>query len=81
MILTGRPVRSDSLPAIPTAIAPDSVQPIGRSFQPVIARAAEDVGEQQRVASAMSSGAFFDLDVLGRLPVALQGQPLSAGPR
>jgi hypothetical protein len=57
----------------------DPIQPIGWSFQPVIARTAEDIGEQQRIASAMSSATFFDLDVLGRLPVALQGQPLAPG--
>ena len=60
---------------------PDPREPIGWSFQPVIARPAENIGEQQRIASAMSSSAFFDLDVLGRLPVALECQPLAAGAR
>ena len=71
VILTARPVRNDSLPAMPDRDCSDPGQPIRWSFQPVIARPAEDIGEQQRVASAMSSGALFDLDVLGHLPVAL----------
>ena len=59
----------------------DPIHPVRCSFQPVIPRAAEDIGQQQRVATAMTSGTLFDLDVLGRFPVALQGEPLSAGTR
>ena len=39
-------------------------------------RAAEHVGEQQRVTAAVAALALRDLDVLGRLPVPLQRQPL-----
>ena len=78
-IFTGRPVRSDSLPAMPTATDADPVQPVRRALQPVVPGTAK---RRRAAARRRRRGrrALLDLDVLGRFPVPLQGQPLAAGP-
>ena len=76
---TGRPVSSERLPAMPTAIdCTPSRQFAGRASG-IVARADEDVGEQDRVAAAVAAVAADDRNLDGRLPVALQQQALALG--
>src|SRR5438270_14026650 len=58
----------------------DSVHPARWSLEPFLTGTAEDVCQEQRVAAAVAPGALLDLDVLGHLPVALEGEPLASDP-
>ena len=76
---TGSPVSRERLPAIPTAIErTPSRQSAGRASGSSPAPI-EDVGEQERVAAAVSAFAVHDRNLVRRFPVPLDDEALALG--